>query len=294
MICKACGAQLGDGDTVCPQCGTEAVPAEGGIGFWDMLSKPEGADQADSEVPVGSMLLGTSETDVPSGLTPKVKNIIGALGAAAAGGLLVASIMTLNTVQSIHSELQADYLTMQQQVTALETTVSDIAEKTDDTWGVVGAAMTVVSEPVDVTGFSGTTAEPGEALLTMHVTGKPATFSWERRIDGAWQSVEFDAKTGLNEGLGIKLVEDLGEGVSSLVAAGLTGDAAGEYRCVVTDAEGNTIGRAATLTVVAPPENEPAEADDTAADDAATTDDQPADAEAGAEAESDSNDTIKG
>lgn len=278
MICKACGAPLGEGDTECPQCGTKVAPAEGGVGFWDMLSKPDDVDLTAQQAPAGSALLGAPEQQASPGMDPKVKRIIGSLGAAAAGGLLVASIMTLNTVQTIHSELQEHNLAMQQQVGALETTVSDISGKVDETWEVVsdqGSVMMVVSEPVDVAGESGSSSKAGEALLTMRVTGKPASFSWERRVDGAWQPVEFDEKTGVNGELGIKLVENVSEGVSSLAAAELSAAAAGEYRCVVSDAEGNVLGRSAILSVV---EAADTPADEAPADEAeAPTDEAPAD-----------------
>ena len=293
MICKACGAPLGEGDTECSQCGTKVAPAEGGVGFWDMLSKPDDVDLATPQAPTGSAVLGAPEQDASAGLSPKVKRIVGSLGAAAAGGLLAVSIMTLNTVQSIYSELQEHNLAMQQQVGTLESTVNDLSGKVDETWEVVsdqGDVMMIVSEPVDVTGESGSSSKAGEALLTMRVTGKPASFTWERRIDGVWQPIEFDEKAGVNEELGIKLVENVDEGVSSLAAAELTSAAAGEYRCVVSDAEGNVLGRSATLSVAVPAEDEPAA--DASADDTAT--DEPADAVAADEDSDSSSDTIKG
>ena len=250
MICKACGAQLGEGDTVCPQCGTEVTPAKGGVGFWDMLSKPADIELKPVEGPANSAVLGVPEQLEPSGLSPKVKRIVGALGAAAAGGLLALSIMTLNTVQSTYTQMQTDNLTMQQRIDTLETAVNGISDETGKTWELVGEVMVVVSEPLDTSAAAGVTGDEGEALFTMRVAGEPTSFAWERNVDGIWQPVAFDEKTAVNKDLGLKLVERADEGVSSLAAAELTSAAAGEYRCVVTDAQGNTVGRSATLSVV--------------------------------------------
>lgn len=279
MICKACGAPLSAHDTKCPQCGSEVPPTEGGVGFWDMLEKPE-----DLESGMGSVTAAGAEglpagigQALPKGLSPKLKGIVGGLGAACAGGLLAASLMTLNTVQTIRTELQTDTLALQEQAGRLEADLQELdgrVNRLDEVADQWTGTLAIASEPVDVTGIAGTTGADDEALLVMRVTGKVASFSWERRVDGVWEPIAFDEKTGVNETLGLRLVEDVDEGVSRLVASDLAGAAAGEYRCVATDEQGNTLGRTAFLAVVQDEAAASKDVDATPADDLASADAQ--------------------
>ncbi len=260
MICKECGAPLAERDTVCPRCGA-AVPArEGGVGFWDMLEGPAAASdapraraQGEPTPTVRTTRLPEEERPVTTTPTPEptsTPRTFVSLPLLACCALSLASLIAAAVMGSrAHARIQA----LEEQVTTLAASTHATQEQTEtlaNQMGQLGEAVrqlangeafAAVAYHERVSAPAGYQSEEGEYLFMVSAPTHAYTYTWQRvAADGSVEELAFDAK-GVDARYGLSLQESADKTSSSLVATGLTSEAMGTYRCVVTSIFGEEL-----------------------------------------------------
>lgn len=268
MICKECGAELGVEDTSCAACGATVPSKEGGVGFWDLLDGAPEVRPADGMTDMGTLpgmpTITEKEESAAAGWPKRIRAVAGAVGAAIMIGLAASNYFLFSSLNELRNQVTAADAELELQVSALDGRVLTQEKGADIVAEDLSVMRDTIKEPpqlIVTTEPSGSTVTVGlsdaeEPLLTYELLGTVVSFRWEHKDDrGRWDRISFDAKTGLNAQLGLRLEEDLDAGVSRLWTSGITKDAAGAYRCVATDLHGKEVEATADVMVVLAEEN---------------------------------------
>lgn len=270
MICKHCGKTIEPNQQICPHCGRSIESNEKGNGFWDMASAPK-----PTESPKPSNVSHDVTTPVP---TKKPTFLIVAVGALAICSMVLSIVLFAisshridqnreelsRSISSTRSDLDQSVSSVKkdadEQFNSLEsnidTEVSDLTNsidalrgELDDLKGAEPTILRIVSSPIDQIFEEGYANEEGTSLFSVEVEGQVASFKWEKQsITGTWTIIDFDSSLN-NPILGLSIEEDHSKGFSRLIATGLTLDAAGTYKCIVTSVDGFEKELSVNLTV---------------------------------------------
>lgn len=258
MFCKFCGNRIEPDDSVCPIC-RQVVTVEDGNGFWDVAGEPRRVAQLELEKPVvqekpvvREKTVERRKTDTnavkkTSALPLAVSMLICFLCFAA---LLVGRVSNGRVVRKINSDyeavlaLQRTYEEKLQQLEDQQKTYEAQIQQLDLRIASLEAELSqrseapipikVVHAPGDETQAVGFYSKPGSYLFRFQIDGAAVSFRWEKQLEsGDWIELAFDDQN-VDARYGLKLEEDAEEGVSKLVAVGLTEESGGTYRCTVT------------------------------------------------------------
>ena len=254
MICLNCGKQLDDGVLVCPFCGSpvaDARPSEEADPLPINLP-PRERDEA------GFERLEREEPTPPPAPAPGARGLF-APGTIFALLSLILSLLCLVMVFSLRGavrELTAAQTKSLEAIDASLATTNQRLDQLDSTLATVQSeayeqvASQSISITKDLTPLTGPVDE-GKYNRMFIVTAKgnlnvDTSFDWQRynEATGNWVSIVFTGDATTNEQYGLRLENQfdaaLKEYTTILWAQGITPEAAGTYRCVITDAGGFT------------------------------------------------------
>lgn len=261
MFCKFCGNRIEPNDSVCPKC-RQVVTVEDGNGFWDVAGEPRRVAQLELEKPVvqekpvvrenpveREKPVERRETDTnavkkTSALPLAVSTLICFLCFAV---LLVGRVSNGRVVRKINSDYETLQKTCEEQLQQLEDqqkTYEAQIQQLDLRIASLEAELSqrseapipikVVHAPDDETQAVGFCSKSGFYLFRFQIEGAAVSFRWEKQLkNGDWTELAFDDQN-VDARYGLKLEEDTEEGISKLVAVGLTEESGGTYRCTVT------------------------------------------------------------
>ena len=259
MICLNCGKHVDDDVRVCPFCGNPIEPVE---------AQSSGAGAEDDPLPI-TISGRESAADWPERPARKEREpeyepepvrlpiftptFFLALVSAV---LSLLCLLTLLSMRGTVAELKAAQKSGVDALSATVGTVNDRLDRLDATLANVQteAYNQVASQSItlvkDLTPLVGPVNE-GKYNRMFIVTAKgnlnvDTSFDWQRynEATGGWVSIVFTGDATTNEQYGLRLENQydaaLSEYTTILWANGITKDAAGTYRCVITDAGGIT------------------------------------------------------
>ena len=235
MICKQCGAEIDPSAQVCPKCG-ESVPAAAATAEPKAQPRAAGKKRVAVRLAVLPVLLGLA---------------LCALGIWAA----VASRVTAGEqIKAMDDEYESR---MEAQAQHYEARIEELEEQLR-TMQEQGVSVTGGKKQAAVTHYPTNEVQSVGAservLFVFQLDGPADRFTWEKRnSDGSWSPLVFDA-AGYDAQHGLYREEDLAQGLSRLLAAGLTMAANGAYRCTAEsgDAEAQVEVTLSVLQQVTP------------------------------------------
>lgn len=237
MFCKYCGSRLDPADTVCPGCG-KAVRREGGNGFWDIAGEPGRFSPGEP----GPGREGPKKDGSRRGYL-----VLGAAACLLCGVLLLlGQHFRERTVQAYETRLAEQSARYEEEISQLEEDLSDLESQLRERLEGSDPVRITVS-PADAACPAG--QQDGECVFRLQAEGEAVSFQWEKQQpDGQWLALDFDALE-TDSRYGLQRREDLAQGLSELLAAGLTEESAGCYRCTAVTTAGSVSLRA-ELTVL--------------------------------------------
>ena len=274
MICLNCGKHVDDDVRVCPFCGAvieaEPVDAETEAEAAPMPINPPRRESID-EVFERVEREESAEAPAPA----KAKGGLGLPALLLSLGCLVLSLLCLVTLFSLRSAVAELRDAQTKSLAAVDSSVKAANERLDQLDQTLARVQTEAYEKVasqsislvkDLTPLVGPVDE-GKYNRMFIVTAKgnlnrDTSFDWQRynEATGGWVSIVFTGDATTNEQYGLRLENQydaaLSEYTTILWANGITPDAAGTYRCVITDATGITKVSAEATVEVAPVEAE--------------------------------------
>ncbi len=293
MICKKCGKAIEPNQQTCPHCGYMIDSSEKGNGFWDMASPQPKAQ------PVAQTNSTIDQKDVPKPTSSRTIPLIIALGALALCSIVLSVILFVISSRKI-DQSRADYTrdmnatreefnqtissakqssdeqvnalgeTIDKEMLGLSESVDSIRSDLDEVKVAVPSVLRIVTSPLDQEMIEGFTNDDETYLFVVEIEGSVASFKWEKQsVNGSWIELEFDSE-GYNASLGLSKQEDIKQGYSRLFATGLTIEAAGTYKCIISSTDGLEKELSVTLTVneaeptptPAPESDEPSETEE--------------------------------
>ena len=257
MICLNCGKHVDDDVRVCPFCGalieTDETAAEAEAdpmpinpprreSIGEVFERVEREEPAEAPAPAPAGRPGLSLPVLLLSL-----------------GSLVLSLLCLITLFSLRGQLAELKTAQTQSLSAIDSSVKATNDRLDQLDATLATVQSEAYEKVasqsitlvkDLTPLVGPVDE-GKYNRMFIVTAKgnlnrDTSFDWQRYnpATGGWVSVVFTGDATTNEQYGLRLENQydpaLSEYTTILWANGITQDAAGTYRCVVTDAGGFT------------------------------------------------------
>ena len=94
-------------------------------------------------------------------------------------------------------------------------------------------SINVIWSPTPETEPVGYVNNSGTWLFRFQIEGSAISFQWAKQEkNGEWVELKFD-ECGIDPRFGLRLNEDIRQGCSELLAAGLTEESDGNYRCTV-------------------------------------------------------------
>lgn len=118
----------------------------------------------------------------------------------------------------------------EEKISQLETQISSLQEDLDRT-AEIKTSIKVIRYPTPETKPLGYVNTKGSWLFGFTIEGPAISFQWEKQLeDGTWIDLEFDIKN-VDDRFGLRREEDLQNGSTKLIAAGLTEQSDGNYRC---------------------------------------------------------------
>ena len=164
-------------------------------------------------------------------------------------GTLVSGFLAMSSANATRADLQKEVSALKEEVEKLRSVVDDVRDTQSS------MQLELVKSPSNVTKAEGLADE--SALFELQVAGKVKSFSWQKMQNdtGGWEELYFD-EDGINSQYGLKLEQDVEAGTTALLAAGITANSGGSYRCVARGIYGDELSRTATLTVLPESESE--------------------------------------
>ncbi|MBQ3481330.1 MAG: zinc ribbon domain-containing protein [Oscillospiraceae bacterium] len=264
MICLNCGKHVDDDVRVCPFCGSVIADAE---------AAPE-----DDPLPInlpprehpedGFERLERSEPAPAPAPAPAGKSIFTPAFFLSLLSLIL-GVLCLLAINSLHGAIAELNKAQTESLSALNATVSAANDRLDQLDSTLATVQTQAYEQVasqsisitkDITPLTGPVDE-GKYNQMFIVKAKgnldvDTSFDWQRynEATGGWVSIVFTGDATTNEQYGLRLENQFNQAekeyTTILWAQGITQDAAGTYRCVITDAGGITkISAEATVEI---------------------------------------------
>jgi hypothetical protein len=272
MICLNCGKHVDDDVRVCPFCGAliesaeEAAPAAEAEADPLPISIPR-RETADDGFERIERAEPAEAPAAPARKTGSVITFFLALGS------LILSLLCLVTLFSLRGQLAELTKAQTESLSSVESAVkatNDRLEEMDKTIAKVQSeayeqvASQSISITKNLTPLTGPVDE-GKYNRMFIVTAKgnlnvDTSFDWQRynEATGNWVSIVFTGDATTNEQYGLRLENQfdaaLKEYTTILWAQGITKEAAGSYRCVITDETGISKTSAEATVEIAPAE----------------------------------------
>ena len=250
MICLNCGKHVDDGVRVCPFCGSAIEPAGKKAEEEDTLPITLSARNSDRERPIRSE---REPEELPPAPAPRLFTPAFFLSLIAVL-LGVVCLVTLLSLRGGIAELKAAQKESAGTLNSALTAMSDRIDHLDATIANVQseAYEQVASKSIeitkDLTPLVGP-VEEGKYNIMFIVKAKgnlsvDTSFIWQRfnETTAGWVNVVFTGDATTNEQYGLRLENQFdaaaGEYTTILWANGITQEAAGTYRCLITDLGG--------------------------------------------------------
>ena len=275
MICLNCGKTIDDDLKVCPFCGSLTETYADGPAFYEEPAEQEPApslpDEEDNaqdffdDDPVYGSGKPAAGGKAPGFRAPGGSLLTTVLAAVSC----LLSLICLFTLLSLRSSVRNQEKSLTGSVSALNSTIVGIDSRLDQLDRTLSGvqseaynqyASQAIAITKDITPLTGP-VDAGKYNRMFIVTAKgnlsvSTSFDWQKYNEstGGWVSVVFtgDATDNAQYGLRLENTFDRNENTytSILWANGITEEAEGTYRCVITDATGVTKTSAeATVTV---------------------------------------------
>ena len=274
MICLNCGKTVDDDLRVCPYCGSLTEAYDSAPYYSD--------DTPDEAAPVNDTIPEADESsdfydDDPVYPDSRKASKSGGKGVALPGGLNLATILAavscvlslicLVSVLSLRgaianqtkelaggvSDLRSAVSAVNDRLSTLDSTLANVQSEAYNQLASQSIAITK-----DLTPLTGP-VETGKYNRMFIIDAKGnlnvnTSFDWQKynEATGGWVSIVFTGNATTNEQYGLRLENTKNDDVyeSILWANGITAEASGTYRCVITDATGITkVSAEATVTV---------------------------------------------
>lgn len=269
MICLNCGKHVDDGVRVCPYCGC-VVENEEEEALRPAQVRPSAANSAQAAeiepLRAGAEPLVTPVSEPVKAPAAKGSSLPGLIVSAAS---LILSLLCVIMLFATRAELRSLNESLTRSVNELSTGVGATNERLDrldvTLAGVQAEAYNqVASQSIsitkDLTPLTGPVDE-GKYNRMFIVTAKgnlnvDTSFDWQRynKETGNWVSIVFTGDATTNEQYGLRLENQfdgaLNEYTTILWAQGITPEAEGTYRCVITDQSGITKTSAEAIVTV--------------------------------------------
>lgn len=227
MVCKNCGQALEANSTVCPVCGQPVRPER---------SAPRHAAPAPEKEELAFSW--------PEKGWPILSAVLGVLALLFLALLIMNRASAAKTLETVKADYEAQIVEQaaryEARIAELEASKAQEQQKTT----TVGAKTTespveVAHKPSSETKKLGFRNKEGSWLFGFTLKEAATSFVWEKQqTDGSWEELSFD-NNGYNSTLGLRLEEDGSNKASKLIAAGLTKEAAGTYRCTANTNHGS-------------------------------------------------------
>ena len=272
MICLNCGKHVDDNVRVCPFCGALIEAEDAG---------PEETAEVDpmpiniprrEVAPDGFERLERSEPVAPPTAPPAPKGFpLVTLGLAALS--LVLSLLCLVSILSLRGSIAELTKAQNESLASFESAAKATNDRLDQLDATLAKVQSEAYEQVasqsisitkNLTPLTGPVDE-GKYNRMFIVTAKgnlnvDTSFDWQRynEATGNWVSIVFTGDATTNEQYGLRLENQfdaaLKEYTTILWAQGITKEAAGSYRCVITDETGISKVSAEATVEIAPAE----------------------------------------
>lgn len=276
MVCKYCGSEIDGNVTVCPYCGSElseyeqesfepiyvnqAQPNEYSE---DTSSQQFEYDEDDFDEDEENMppkkkgfsmpSFGKGAASSGSGSKRKMPelsvNTLISIACALFSFLCLVMICSVNgtmkdrfnTLNASVAQVQMSYNAIEDKLKTLDTTVANVQENAYNQ-----LASTTINITKDLTSLTGPVSL-GKYNMMFIIKAKgnldlSKSFTWQKYNAGSskWEDIAFSGNATSNELYGLRLenLMDGSEYKSILWANGITNDAEGSYRCVITDVNG--------------------------------------------------------
>ena len=266
MICANCGKVIDDDLRVCPFCGSFVEPSDDSTYHEEEIRETGPVDLPDEDPAVGEEFF---DDDPAYGKSKKARRGISLPGGGAAGGFAlptilsvlscVLSLICLVSVLSLRSaiseqsaalsggmnDIRSSVMSLNDRLAQLDTTLSGVQSEAYNQYASQAIAITK-----DITPLTGP-VDSGKYNRMFIITAKGnldinTSFDWQKYNEstGGWVSVVFTGDATDNSQYGLRLENTFDRSANTytsiLWANGITQEAAGTYRCVITDATGVT------------------------------------------------------
>ena len=265
MICLNCGKAIDDGLKVCPFCGslTESydeapayeaeMPAEEPAVYPNAEADPDdGQDYFDEDpvYPEPRMSGAKSEKKAAFAVTPAL--ILSILSCLLSLACLVTLMSMRGSLREQNNVLTGSVGEVRNAVNAVNSRLGELDETLSRVQSeaynqlasqsiAITKDITPLTGPVDVDRYNRMFIINAKGNLSVNTS-----FDWQRynEATGGWVSIVFTGDATTNEQYGLRLENQLNQAdrefTTILWANGITPEAAGSYRCVITDAGGIT------------------------------------------------------
>ena len=268
MICLNCGKHVDDDVRVCPFCGSA-------------ISSDDDATEAAPlpiNLPPRERVEGGFERvehDEPEEVRPSAPAGRGLFNPGLIFGLLslLLSLLCLVTIFSLRSAVKELAAAQTESLSAINASVSTANERLDQLDATLAKVQSEAYEQVasqsiaitkDITPLTGPVDEgKNNQMFIVKAKGNlnvDTSFDWQKynEATGGWVSIVFTGDATTNEQYGLRLENQrdaaTSEFTSILWAQGITPEAEGTYRCVITDATGITKTSAEATVSIKPAE----------------------------------------
>jgi len=257
MICKYCGNEVADNVEICPVCNSPLYEYEqqdeytqdnyNNNGGYDQYEYGEANDSFDED---SYSEESRSEKKAKKGGLPKVElSVVISLAAAIFSFICLVMVCLLNanlkdranTLEAAVKQVQMSYSSLEEKIGNLDTTVANVQQEAYNQ-----LASTNITITKDITSLTGpVTLGKYNMMFIIKAKGNldlAKSFEWQKYnpTTGGWEEIVFTGNATSNDQYGLRLenlMED-GEYKSVLWANGITKEAEGTYRCVITDVNG--------------------------------------------------------
>ncbi|MBR0041060.1 MAG: zinc ribbon domain-containing protein [Oscillospiraceae bacterium] len=259
MICLNCGKHVDDDVRVCPFCGAQVETGENAPSETEAETDPMPINPPRREPKEEYFERVEREQPAEREAPVRTKSVLGLPALLLALASLVLSLLCLVSLFSLRGSIAELKEAQTKSLSAIDSSVKATNDRLDQLDATLAKVQTEAYEKVasqsislvkDLTPLVGPVDE-GKYNRMFIVTAKgnlnrDTSFDWQRynAATGGWVSIVFTGDATTNEQFGLRLENQydaaLSEYTTILWANGITPEAAGTYRCVITDATGIT------------------------------------------------------
>lgn len=270
MICLNCGKVIDDDTSVCPFCNTFVQDSDASLEFppEDDAVNAAGPEEFVDDDPGYSVPGEKKGIKIPE--LPKLQKTALSAQTVISAACALLSLICLIMIVSVKKEISNGTDRVVNEVMRTQDAVYAVNNRLDGLDSTVASvqseaynqlASQTISITKDITALTGpVTAGKYNVMFIINVKGNLSvntSFDWQKYNDetGGWVSIVFTGNATTNDEMGLRLENeyDSKEGIytSKLWANGITPQAAGSYRCVITDMSGITKNSAEATVQIA-------------------------------------------